>query len=91
MGWLTRGLLLVVTLSLLLVPTVQLMSVVSPSVAHHLTSKTPGKASIGSRIPAVVASLPGIWNESTVRGVMTPERHSIRLGFSAAPFVPPRA
>ena len=86
-----RGCVLALTVLVLLVPTVQLMSVVSPSVAHHLSGKMFGKSSTNSRIPAVLASRPGLPSDPAARGVTTPERHTTHPGFSTAPFVPPRA
>lgn len=76
---------------MLVVPTVQLMSMVSPSVPHQLSGKTLGKSSTGSRIPAVVAALPRVGNDGVVAIRTTPPDHQhVRPGFSTAPFVPPR-
>ena len=88
---LTRGLLLVLTLLVLVVPTVQLMSVISPSATHQVSSKTLGKTSTASRIPAVVTTLPGLGREGVATRTATAEPSHVRTDFATAPFVPPRA
>jgi hypothetical protein len=92
-GLLTRALLSILTLVILVVPVVQLMTPVSPSVMHQLSAKTGGKTSTGSRVPAVTGdttALQGQW-VSPVGRVSLLDGAVALPGFTTDLFVPPRA
>jgi len=88
-GLFTRALLSMLTLAMLVVPVVQLMAPVSPSVMHQLSAKT----SAGPRLPAVTGDTTALQNRwvSPVGRVSFLDGVVSLPGFTTDLFVPPRA
>jgi hypothetical protein len=81
------------TLVILVVPVVQLMAPVSPSVMHQLSAKPGGKTSAGSRLPAVTGDTTALQNQWVLPvGRVSFLDGAVSLpGFTTELFVPPRA
>jgi hypothetical protein len=89
---LTRGLVAMLMLLLLVVPTVQLMSPVSVNFVHQLHAKAGAKISGGSRTLVVTGGTSAPNYAPLVIGrVNIADRNAAGPGFFADPFVPPRA
>ena len=91
MDRIARGLASLLTLLIVVVPTVQLMSPASATAPQHLTSKATGKHAPSSRIPVVTGTPIALERAPAADGRIqeTEPRHAA-AGFGAAPFVPPR-
>jgi len=89
-GRLTHASLLLLTVLMLVVPTVQLTSAVSHSFTHQVSAKTFGKTSFGSRMPAVVTAPLALDGDAGAARVTPVEHHDLGPGFPSTPFVPPR-